>query len=896
MLGGKINPSLRNLNYLNYLDLSWNDFEGIPIPSFVGSLKSLIHLDLSNAGFGGLIPHQLGNLSCIRYLNLEGSFYLKVEKLQWISALTSLQFLDMTEVDMSKAYDWVQVLNTLPSLVELRLSYCVLGNISPDLPIINFTSLSIFDISSNELFGLVPHWLFSLKNLHSLYLRGNLFEELFQLGPANMTNRLKILDLSSNRLNSTIPQWLGGLNRLEFLDLSLNIKLQGNIPASIGNLTSMVSLDLSDNQLDGEIPNSFGNLFRLRKLQLSSNKLSGPIPTVGKLSELQDFDVSRNQLCGCLPMDFGKLSKLRDFDVSDNQLNGSLPMDFGKLSNLQYFIASNNQLNGSLPESFGQLAKLQNLDISNNSLKGMVHEVHLANLSRLKVLIASGNSLNLETSPNWVPPFQLETLKLNSWHLGPKLPLWLRRQQHLSKLQISNAGISGTIPIWFCNISSQLETLDLSHNQFYGPFPCHVALPLSDIYISYNQFNGSLPLISSKELVAIDFSNNLFSGSVTQFFCDNSSFSGFYIFLGNNLLSGTIPNCWRKWEANLRILNLENNNLVEVIPSSMGNFSMIYWINMQNNSLSGELPLSLKNSTSLNFLDLSGNKFSGKIPEWIGTSLSSLLVLSLRSNNFEGYIPLQLCNLPRLQVLDLAHNNLSGTIPTCFYKSTAMGLQNDTYPFLYYGLADVHNLLVPEADVVTKGRKVGYTTLVEYVKSLDLSGNNLDGEIPAELTKLDLQTLNLSKNHLVGKIPSKIGNMRGLESLDLSQNQLSGEIPASMSNLSFLNYLNLSCNNLTGQIPTATQLQSFDESSFIGNNQLCGPPLQQNCSATDHPIPPGVEQGHEEDHLLSGSNLYMSLGLGFAFGFWAVLGSLLFNVPWRIAFCGNCTKNVWFRR
>ncbi|KAK2991192.1 hypothetical protein RJ640_002306 [Escallonia rubra] len=62
-LGGKINPSLLNLEQLSYLDLSHNDFGGIQIPSFISSLKTLRHLNLSHAGFGRLIPPGLGNLS-----------------------------------------------------------------------------------------------------------------------------------------------------------------------------------------------------------------------------------------------------------------------------------------------------------------------------------------------------------------------------------------------------------------------------------------------------------------------------------------------------------------------------------------------------------------------------------------------------------------------------------------------------------------------------------------------------------------------------------------------------------------------------------------------------------------------------------------------------------------
>lgn len=122
--GGKLNPSLLNLEYLNYLDLSYNDFSGIQIPSFIGSLKSLTYLNLSESGFGGTIPHQLGNLSSLRYLGLGGRYEgsLEVENLHWISELSLLQHLDMSGADLSKAFDWLRVINKLSSLVELRLS------------------------------------------------------------------------------------------------------------------------------------------------------------------------------------------------------------------------------------------------------------------------------------------------------------------------------------------------------------------------------------------------------------------------------------------------------------------------------------------------------------------------------------------------------------------------------------------------------------------------------------------------------------------------------------------------------------------------------------------------------------------------------------------------------
>ncbi|BBH01329.1 disease resistance family protein / LRR family protein [Prunus dulcis] len=75
-LGGKINPSLLSLKYLNYMDLSYNDFDGIHIPKFFGELKSLRYLNISSTSFSGEIPHSLGNLSELNYLDIELSFLI----------------------------------------------------------------------------------------------------------------------------------------------------------------------------------------------------------------------------------------------------------------------------------------------------------------------------------------------------------------------------------------------------------------------------------------------------------------------------------------------------------------------------------------------------------------------------------------------------------------------------------------------------------------------------------------------------------------------------------------------------------------------------------------------------------------------------------------------------
>ncbi|KAL3534303.1 hypothetical protein ACH5RR_002764 [Cinchona calisaya] len=164
-LTGRLDPSLLHLKQLRFLDLSLNDFNGIPIPSFIGSLKSLRYRNLSYAGFHGIIPHRLGNVSNLRTLSMRGEFsdYLQVNNFQWLTRLLNLRHSVMSAVDLNKvSNNGLQVINMIPSLVEVCFSGCRLGHISHHLIQSNFSSLAILDLSRNKLSPL-PRWIFGLS-------------------------------------------------------------------------------------------------------------------------------------------------------------------------------------------------------------------------------------------------------------------------------------------------------------------------------------------------------------------------------------------------------------------------------------------------------------------------------------------------------------------------------------------------------------------------------------------------------------------------------------------------------------------------------------------------------------------------------------------------------------
>uniref|UniRef100_M1B8N3 Uncharacterized protein n=1 Tax=Solanum tuberosum TaxID=4113 RepID=M1B8N3_SOLTU len=170
--------------------------------------------------------------------------------------------------------------------------------------------------------------------------------------------------------------------------------------------------------------------------------------------------------------------------------------------------------------------------------------------------------------------------------------------------------------------------------------------------------------------------------------------------------------------------------------------------------------------------------------------------------------------------------------------------------------------------------------------TIDLSSNHFEGVIPKTLKDLSsLWLLNLSRNNLIGDIPMELGQLNKLEALDLSWNRLTGKIPQELTRLTFLEKLNLSQNVLVGPIPHVLQFNTFENDSYGGNLDLCGPPLSEQCGTSDLSHVPQPLESEDESYFFSGFT-WESVVIGYSCGL--VVGT----VVWSLMF--KYRKPEWF--
>ncbi|CAJ2655894.1 unnamed protein product [Trifolium pratense] len=567
-LSGPLDSSLTKLENLSIIILDGNNFSS-PIPEKFANLKNLTTLRLSYCGLIGTFPQKILHIESLTILdisfnlNLHGSF----PEFPLNGSIHSL-LIGFT----SFSGEIPRTIGNLRNLFELDLSSCRFYGTLPN-SMSNLTHLTYLQLSNNYLSGTLPSTLFTLASLEEIWLPFNQFSK-FDESINVSSSVLKALSLKSNNISGRFPTPIYQIHSLIFLDIAFN-RLNDSLQLDgILELKNLIALDLSYNNISinvnvtnvGPSQNitshlmfldiSFNNIYgtispalitmtsTLLAINLMNNNLNGVIPDMFPTScALSTLNFNGNLLHGPIPQSLSHCSSLEVLDVGSNQLFGGFPCFLKNIPTLSVLVLRNNRLHGSIECSHSLENKpwkmIQIVDIAFNNFKGKLPEKFFTALEKmmhdedhgLSGFIHAGtlyyfyqDSVTVSTKGQ-----QLEFVKIlkiftvidfSSNHFEGSIPEVLMDFKAIHVLNFSNNALSGEIPSTIGKLK-QLESLDLSNNSLVGEIPMQIASLsfLSCLNVSFNRLVGKIPTgtqLQSFQASAFEGNDGLYGPPLTE--------------------------------------------------------------------------------------------------------------------------------------------------------------------------------------------------------------------------------------------------------------------------------------------------------------------------------------------------------------------------------------------
>ncbi|KAL1458004.1 hypothetical protein WDU94_008181 [Cyamophila willieti] len=722
----------------------------------------------------------------------------------WLSGLeTSLLELFLVESDLKSIPE--DSLLTLPRLEAIT----ILGGAINRVPTMSgLGRVRYIQIQAPIVERIPPSNFFGLPFLEQIHIINSPKLKVLDNDFLHDLPRLTMLNLTNCGINAIQPRALNRLPQLSEIILSYNdftdatqvglairdlqsltiVRLDHNridrlLEATFVDIPSLKDLYINDNLIVEVRRGAFHRLPALRSLDLSNNRLRNldpePLLPVGSNS-VEEVLLAHNDMehPNQIRIIFSAFPNLRYLDLSYNRFQDIVSGTLRGHHKLEMLHLEHNNLIRVGREVFSNMPSLRELRLANNSLSNFL-EFPLWNLPSLKGLDISRNKIQKLDRRILASLPSLRRLDLSGNIINTIDPMTFIGNLALEYVNISFNDIDMIYPHTFTTTQNLYE-LDVSHNRV-SQVP---VLPkaVEYLYASKNQIDN-LPSPSSPDLQLpmlklLDISEN----GIHRI--PPSSMSGLaslrWLRIGRNNLVHVDSNSFNGLN-NLQALDLHNNRILSIHDEALNPLPQLVELSLKGNRLESIPHELLKRNALLKRLDVSRNQMTDI--NFSALSNNTDLQELYASHNSLSEFPNTLSSLPKLKTLDLGNNRLTQ-------------LQSKSIA----SMPSLTELYLPQNRI----KRIAENTFYKLAKLeiLDLENNELEDLATHSVKSLpNLLAVSFARNKLSSIPSSALSNLPSLQSLELQENSLQ-----ELASDAFT-----SCPNLLMVNMSANQLNSLDQ-------------------------------------------------------------------------------------
>ncbi|KAL4554368.1 hypothetical protein LXL04_039505 [Taraxacum kok-saghyz] len=272
--------------------------------------------------------------------------------------------------------------------------------------------------------------------------------------------------------------------------------------------------------------------------------ISGELCSGAALDDSFDTDGNYNPAIKCdCAIPNSTTCHITGLNLAQNYLTGPLSPSIGNLTRMQYLTFGINALSGKVPPELGLLTDLRSLSFATNSFNGSLPS-ELGNLRKLEQIYIGSTGVGGEIPNTFANLVNMQTTRASDNNFTGRIPDFIGNWSQLRSLRIS--GLSNG-NLGFIRDLKSLSILSLRNSGISGSVPNDIGeYNFTQLFLGNNSLTGTLPNVKSTTLVNIDLSYNELSGTLPSWANDRGLQLYGNIVVNNFTSNDSTLNCFQR--------------------------------------------------------------------------------------------------------------------------------------------------------------------------------------------------------------------------------------------------------------------------------------------------------------------------------------------------------------